>query len=163
MLWPWSSIWDENFRQHAKRSHTLVPTPPVPVLLLSLLSSGNRSPVSSRDSCWICGTKVSSFYWDLKSDLKSKDGHLFQMCSFGKYLSPPPLPRPCVGHFCFGASIQPGIFISAGECCTPSPSHPGKSVIFSPGWLPLKDHFAENAVASYLYTKLRCPICKNCT
>ena len=91
MLWPWSSIWDENFRQHAKRSHTLVPTPPVPVLLFSLLSSGNRSPVSPRNSCWICGTKVSSFYWDLKSDSKSKDGHLFQMCSFGKYLPPPPM------------------------------------------------------------------------
>ena len=64
MLWPWSSIWDENFRQHAKRSNTLVATPPVPVLLLSLLSSGNRSPVPTRDSHWICGTKVSYLNWD---------------------------------------------------------------------------------------------------
>ena len=158
MLWPWSSIWDENFRQHAKRSHTLVATPPVPVLLLSLLSSGNRSPVSSRDSCWICGTKVSSFTEILSLIRKAKMDIYFK-CVVLENIS----PRPCVGHFCFGASIQPGIFISAGECCTPSPSHPGKSVIFSPGWLPLKDHFAENAVALYFYTKLRCPICKNCT
>ena len=126
MLWPWSSIWDENFRQHAKRSHTLVPTPPVPVLLLSLLSSGNRSPVSSRNSCWICGTKVSSFYWDLKSDSKGNDGHLFQMCSVGKY---PPPPHPYVGHICFRAPIQPGIFISGGECHTPSP-HTLESPLF---------------------------------
>ena len=106
MLWPWPSIWDENFRQHAKRSHTLVPTPPVPVLLLSLLSSGNRSPVSSRNSCWICGTKVSSFYWDLRSDPENKDGHLFQMCSFPTWN-----------------------FISAGECCTPS-AHTLESPLF---------------------------------
>ena len=136
MLWPWSSIWDENFRQHAKRSHTLVPTPPVPVLLLSLLSSGNRSPVSSRDSCWICGTKVSSFYWDLMSDSKSKDWNLFQMCSFWKSKNifspphPPPPPSSHVGHFCFRAPIQPAIFISGGECRIPSP-HTLESPLFS--------------------------------
>ena len=134
MLWPWSSIWNENFRQHAKRSNTLVPTPPVPDLLLSLLSSGNRSPVSPRNSCWICGTKVSSFYLDLKSDSKSKDGNLFQMCSFWKsenILPPPPPPHLLshIGYFCFRAPIQPAIFISGGECRIPSP-HTLESPLF---------------------------------
>ena len=152
MLWPWSSIWDENFRQHAKRSHTLVPTPPVPVLLLSLLSSGNRSPVSSRDSCWICGTKVSSFYWDLKSDSKSKDGHLFQMCSFGKYL-PPPLCRALL-FWCFNPTWN---FHFSRWMLYPLPLTPWKVRYFFTWLVTLERPFCWKCCCIILLYKIKMP------
>ena len=159
MLWPWSSIWNENFRQHAKRSNTLVPTPPVPDLLLSLLSSGNRSPVSPRNSCWICGTKVSSFYLDLKSDSKSKDGNLFQMCSFWKSenILPPPPPSPLMkGTFVLEPQSNLQFSFQGVNVVSPPPT-PWKVLYFFSWLVTLERPFHPKCYCIILLYKIKMP------
>ena len=95
---------------------------------------------------WALSTEILSLIPKAKMDIYFK-------CVVLENISPPPLLEP-------QSNLE---FSFQGVNVVSPPPHPGKSFIFSPGWLPLKDHFIENAVALYFYTKLRCPICKKCT